>query len=247
MVELANTVLREQNDALERERQRSERLLLNVLPATIAGRMKESSAIIAEHFEEVSVLFADITGFTQLSASVQPRELVRILDAIFSEFDALAERHGLEKIKTIGDCYMAVAGLPVPQADHVEAVAEMALSMQHAVARVSVNVNTPLAIRVGIHTGEVVAGVIGKKKFAYDLWGDTVNMASRMESHGLPGAVHCTEAVEQRLSAKYDFERREPIHVKGKGITQTYLLTGRKPGHVPLRASLRPAAALPSG
>src|SRR5205085_673683 len=215
-------------EQLRVERAKSERLLLNVLPAPIAERLKEQEGVIAESFEEATILFADVVGFTQMSARVTPEELVHLLNEIFSAFDRLAHRHRLEKIKTIGDCYMVVAGLPMRRADHVEAMAEMALDMQAALAQFNETRNAALNIRTGINTGPVVAGIIGTAKFAYDLWGDAVNTASRMESHSVPGRIQVTAATYERLRDKYVFEERGPITIKGKGEMLTYFLVGRK-------------------
>ena len=211
---------------LKAEKATSERLLLNVLPAPIADRLKGGASLIVDRFEAVSVLFADLVGFTALSANTTPERLVTMLDELFSLFDALAERHGLEKIKTIGDAYMVVAGIPQPLANHAAAIAQMGLDMLAGVAAYAERTGSPLAIRVGVHTGPVVAGVIGQKKFIYDLWGDTVNTASRMESHGVPGRVHVSEATHAALQGAFELERREPIDVKGKGVMQTYLVVG---------------------
>jgi class 3 adenylate cyclase len=169
-----------------------------------------------------------IVGFTQLSSRVSPTELVSLLNDIFSTFDHLAEKHGLEKIKTIGDAYMVVGGLPIPRSDHAEAIAQMALDMQQAVADFSNTHSQAFSIRIGINTGPVVAGVIGIKKFIYDLWGDTVNTASRMESHGLPGCIQITPVTYQRLQDKYLFESRGIIEIKGKGEMNTYFIKGIK-------------------
>ncbi|MBD2041841.1 adenylate/guanylate cyclase domain-containing protein [Microcoleus sp. FACHB-672] len=214
-------------EALRYQQEQSELLLLNILPEPIAQRLKLHPRTIADSFEEVTVLFADIVGFTQLSARISPTEIVELLNQIFSAFDHLAEKHGLEKIKTIGDAYMVVGGLPVPQNDHAEAVAEMALDMMQAIIKFNARTGEALEIRVGISTGPVVAGVIGLKKFIYDLWGDTVNTASRMESQGIPGAIQVTAGTYERLRDKYHFQKRDPIQVKGKGEMTTYLLTGR--------------------
>ncbi|RMF68775.1 MAG: adenylate cyclase [Cyanobacteria bacterium J069] len=213
--------------ALEAEQEKSERLLLNILPESVARQLKQDQRTIAEHFPEVTVLFADIVGFTELSAGVPPEDMVRLLNQVFSTFDHLAERHGLEKIKTIGDSYMVVGGLPVERADHLEAIANMALDMQRAIAQFQTPRQTPFNMRIGINTGPVVAGVIGVKKFIYDLWGDTVNTASRMESQGLPGMIQVTDAVYTRLQGRYEFKERGTIYVKGKGQMQTYLLLRR--------------------
>ncbi|MDE3075712.1 MAG: adenylate/guanylate cyclase domain-containing protein [Chloroflexota bacterium] len=209
------------------ERDKAERLLLNVLPATIAERLKNHPGTIADRFEEVSVVFADVVGFTSLSASMPAEDVVALLNAIFSEFDLLAQRHGLEKIKTIGDAYMVVAGLPVPRPDHAQAAAEMALDMVDAISRLNGERGWNLHIRVGLHAGPAVAGVIGRQKFIYDLWGDSVNTASRMESQGLPDAIQVSQAMYERLCGQYRFKRRGPIEVKGKGEMVTYLLAGR--------------------
>jgi adenylate cyclase len=209
------------------EQEKSERLLLNILPAAIAQRLKQDHSPIAEQFNEATILFADIVGFTPLSARLSPLELVDLLNLLFSEFDRRAEKLGLEKIKTIGDAYMVAGGLPLPTPNHTEAIAEMALSMQQAVEIFQRDRQESLQIRIGIHTGSVVAGVIGTHKFIYDLWGDTVNTASRMESHGLPGKIHVTEEVYQCLRDRYVFERRGALPIKGKGIMITYWLLRR--------------------
>ncbi|HIK27397.1 MAG: adenylate/guanylate cyclase domain-containing protein [Oscillatoriaceae bacterium SKW80] len=224
----ARRALEDAYEKLEEEKQRSERLLLNILPQPIAERLKEQTTTIAESFSEVSVLFADIVGFTELSARISPCEIVQLLNQIFSEFDQLAEIHGLEKIKTIGDAYMVVAGLPVPREDHAEAIANMALDMQDALAQFNNRTGQNFRIRIGIATGPVVAGVIGIKKFIYDLWGDTVNMASRMESHGLADCIQVTHRTYECLRARYLFKERGLVYVKGKGEMRTYLLVGRQ-------------------
>jgi guanylate cyclase len=209
---------------LEVEQDRSERLLLNVLPAPIATRLKEGPDVIADHFDDVTVLFADIVGFTPFADSRSPADVVAVLNEIFSAFDDLADHHGLEKIKTIGDAYMVVAGLPVPRADHEAAVAEMALDMRAAVKKLGSERGVELSIRVGIDSGPVVAGVIGRRKFSYDVWGSTVNMASRMESHGVADGIQVTERVYERLRERFEFSERGPIEVKGIGSTNAYLL-----------------------
>jgi class 3 adenylate cyclase len=209
------------------ERERSERLLLNVLPAPIAARLKQGEEVIADGFPEVTVLFADLVDFTRRSQETTPERVVRVLDDLFSALDQLAERHGLEKIKTVGDAYMAVGGLPEPRPDHARAVAEMALDVREEVARHLDPGGEPLAVRIGIDTGPVVAGVIGRRKFSYDLWGDTVNTASRMESQGLAGCIQVTDRVYRRLRGRYRFERRGPVQVKGKGELLTWFLVGR--------------------
>lgn len=215
-------------NALEQEYQRAEDLLHNILPETIANRLKIQPETIADGFEGTSILFADIVGFTPISAKMSPENTVKLLNEIFSDFDDLVEKHHLEKIKTIGDAYMVVAGLPEPRTDHAEAIAEMALDMMQAMAIFDVKIGNPLRIRIGISSGPAVAGVIGKKKFIYDLWGDTVNTASRMESHGIPGEIQVSPPTYELLRAKYLFEERGTIEIKGKGPMKTYLLKGRK-------------------
>jgi class 3 adenylate cyclase len=218
---------------VEAERQKSDQLLLNILPAPIAERLKQEHPpaarvpVIADTFVEVTVLFADIADFTPLAARMPPGELVDRLNAIFSRFDELAEQHGLEKIKTIGDAYMLVGGLPEPRPDHAEAVAEMALAMQAAIQEFQRPDGTPFRLRIGINTGAVVAGVIGAKKFSYDLWGDTVNVASRMETHGVEGAIQVTDATCAHLQYRYRLEHRGLIPVKGRGEINSYILLGR--------------------
>jgi class 3 adenylate cyclase len=209
------------------EQERSERLLLNVLPRPIAARLKQSDGVIADGFAEATVLFADIVEFTARSERISPQQVVQALDELFSAFDQLAQGHGLEKIKTIGDAYMVAGGLPDPRPDHAEAVAEMALAIREEVARRADAGGQPLAVRIGIDTGPVVAGVIGRSKFIYDVWGDTVNTASRMESDGVAGCIQVTERTYRRLRARYRFERRGTIHVKGKGEMVTYFLLAR--------------------
>jgi len=217
-------------EALRLEREKSEKLLLNILPEAIATRLKENESNIAEGFAEVTVLFADLVGFTKLAARKSPTELVHLLDEIFSRFDGLAEKHGLEKIKTIGDAYMVVGGLPVPLASHAEAIAYMALDMQREVAYFNEAWGERTNIRIGINTGPVVAGVIGRKKFIYDLWGDAVNVASRMESQGIPGEIQVTEMTYEILRDRFLFVERGAIDVKGKGRMRTFLLKGRRGG-----------------
>jgi adenylate cyclase len=205
----------------------SEGLLLNVLPRSIALRLKREPGVIAERHEEVSVLFADIADFTPFAERTSPVRVVGVLDEIFSAFDELTLRHGLEKIKTIGDAYMVAGGLPEPRSDHADAVAELALEMQAELAHLCEAGGLELGIRIGIDSGPVVAGVIGRHKFIYDLWGDTVNTASRMESHGVVGRIQVTETTYRRLRDRYRFEDRGEIEVKGKGRLKTYLLVGR--------------------
>ena len=220
--------VKERTAQLTQEQEKSERLLRNVLPQEIAERLKSEPQTIAEGFDAVTVLFADIVGFTEMSARSSPIEVVRLLNEVFSAFDKLADEHGLEKIKTIGDAYMVVGGLPVPRPDHAQAVADMALSMQAFMHELQ-KTQPGLAIRIGVHTGPVVAGVIGTKKFSYDLWGDTVNVASRMESHGERDRVQVSDAAAAALRAEFVVEARGTIKVKGRGELATHWLVARKP------------------
>ena len=219
--------LQETNVELLKEQEKSDRLLLNILPESIAARLKDGQSCIADRFPEVTILFADIVGFTVLSAQRSPEELIEFLNEIFSAFDYLTEKYGLEKIKTIGDAYMVVGGLPNPTTNHAESIAEMALDMQDEVAKFNAKHHAGINIRIGINTGPAIAGVIGTKKFIYDLWGDAVNTASRMESHGIAGAIQVTPSTYDILRNKYLFKERGIIHVKGKGDMNTYLLAGR--------------------
>jgi PAS domain S-box-containing protein len=219
---------KEIEEALRVEQERSERLLLNILPASIADQLKRSSRSIAYRFDEVTILFADIVNFTELSGALPPTDLVDLLNEIFSAFDHLAERHRLEKIKTIGDAYMVVGGLPSALPNHTRAIAEMALDMQAAIAQFRRQDHSRFSLRIGIDTGPVVAGVIGLKKFSYDLWGDAVNVASRMESQGQADCVQVTHAVYEQLKDQYMFDKRGAIEVKGKGEMVTYWLRGRQ-------------------
>jgi adenylate cyclase len=209
------------------EQERSERLLLNILPAAIADRLKRDEGVIADRFPEVSVLFADLVDYTSRSERVAPERVVATLDGLFTVFDELTRDHGLEKIKTVGDAYMVAGGLPEPRPDHAEAVAELALAMREEVARHADPGGQPLQLRIGIDSGPVVAGVIGRHKFSYDLWGDTVNTASRMESQGVPGCIQVTDRTYRRLRDRYRFERRGLVQVKGKGELVTWFLVGR--------------------
>jgi len=222
------TARKQAEEALHAEKEKSERLLLNVLPQSIARRLKQETRTIADGFAEATILFADLVDFSQLADLIPPTELVYLLNELFSAFDELTERYGLEKIKTIGDAYMVAGGLPMPRKDHAEAIAEMALDMMAFVQRFNTTRGTTVKLRSGIHTGPVVAGVIGTKKFSYDLWGDTVNTASRMESHGVPGGIQVTQSTYERLREQYTFIERGRILVKSKGEMATWLLTGRK-------------------
>lgn len=219
--------------ALAREQERSERLLLNILPPPIAERLKEDGKSIADGYAQATILFADMVGFTKMSATVTPARLVEILNALFSRFDALCDRFAVEKIKTIGDAYMVVAGVPTRRDDHAAAIADMALAMREALAEHNREFGSTLDIRIGINSGPVVAGVIGLKKFIYDLWGDSVNLASRMESHGVPGAIQVSRSTWEELRSRYDFTARPGLEVKGVGVVDAWLLTGRKSGPGP--------------
>jgi class 3 adenylate cyclase len=212
--------------ALQREEERSERLLLNVLPGPIATRLKQHEDVIADGFPEVTVLFADLVDFTRRSQRSSPQQIVQILDELFSAFDQLTKRYGLEKIKTIGDAYMVAGGLPEPRPDHAQAVADLALAIRDEVAGRTDPSGQPLQVRIGIDTGPVVAGVIGSDKFSYDLWGDTVNTASRMESTGVAGCIQVTERTYRRLRDGYRLRRRGVVAVKGKGEMVTWFLIG---------------------
>jgi class 3 adenylate cyclase len=212
---------------LQLEQSKAEALLLNVLPKPVADRLKQGQSSIVDSFPDVTVLFADLVEFTSESARSSPAEIVRWLNMIFSEFDRLAELHGLEKIKTIGDSYMAVGGLPIQRPDHAEACAHMALEMQAAIARLNRENETYWRLRIGMHSGPVIAGIIGTKKFIYDLWGDTVNTASRMESHGLPEKIQISEATQLKLKGRFNVTRRGLTEIKGKGAMTTYLLQPR--------------------
>lgn len=218
---------REMVEALRAEKERSEQLLLNILPGKIVARLNGGETLIADQLLNVTILFSDLVGFTRLSSRLSAAELVDLMNALFSEFDRLAVSLGVEKIKTIGDAYMLVGGLPEPRADHAEAVADMALSMIAVVERMNRELATPLQMRVGIHSGDVVAGVIGTHKFAYDIWGDAVNIASRMESHSLPNRIQVSAATYRHLQPRFRLEPHGSVDVKGKGPMDTYFLLGR--------------------
>jgi class 3 adenylate cyclase len=220
--------LEEAHQLLQVEQERSERLLLNILPAPVAQRLKNSEQTIADGFADATVMFADIVNFTQVAANMTPSQVFAMLNGIFSAFDDLAERHGLEKIKTIGDAYMVAGGINTANADYTAAVADLALAMRELLAR-DFSINTArLEMRMGIGTGPVVAGVVGKRKFIYDLWGDTVNLASRITSEGVPGMIQCDTATYRRLSDRFDFHEPQIIYLKGKGNMTVYRLIGRK-------------------
>ena len=224
--------LRDQEQAyleqLQSEREKSERLLLNILPESIAARLKDGATVIADNFANVTVLFADLVDFTRLASRIPASEVVRLLNEVFSQFDWLAELHGLEKIKTIGDAYMVVGGLPNPRPDHAIAAAEMALDMQRVIGRVDSLGGIRLNLRIGLSSGPVVAGIIGSKKFTYDLWGDTVNIASRMESQGELGSIQVSQSTCDLLRETYVLRERGSIEVKGKGEMTTHFLVARK-------------------
>lgn len=227
---------------IDRAREQVEGLLLNTLPHTIVERLKEGEEGIADRHDEATVLFTDICGFTELSSEVPPDRLVAFLNELFSELDALCERYGLEKIKTIGDAYMVAGGLPEPLADHAHAVARMALAMRELTATMTTPLGSPLRMRIGIHTGPVVAGVIGRRKLNYDLWGDTVNTAARMESHAEAGMIQVTSSTHERLSGAFELRPRGSIAVKGKGTMRTYELVGELPaGQAEERAAVSAA------
>lgn len=209
---------------IEEGRRRSDRLLLNILPNPIAERLKSGEQGIADHFSEVTVMFADLVSFTALSAESPPAKVVGMLNQIFSAFDRRADQHGLEKIKTIGDAYMAVGGLPDPREDHAEAVAALALNLMADLESLNREFDSEILLRIGIDTGPVIAGIIGINKFIYDLWGDTVNTASRMESHGVPGRIQVSERTWRRLDGNFALTPRGEIEVKGKGTMKTWFL-----------------------
>jgi class 3 adenylate cyclase len=226
---LQQRVIERQVIELADEKARSEELLLNVLPPAIADRLKAEHHAIADGFPRVTVLFADIVGFTKMSERLSPEQVVERLNLIFSSFDDLVDKLKLEKIKTIGDAYMVAGGLHSHEYDHAQTIAEMALAMRRRAAEFSRQFGERIEIRVGIHAGPVVAGVIGKRKFIYDVWGDTVNTASRMESHSVAGQIQVTREAYELLKDRYDFEPRGEIDVKGKGRMTTWFLVGAKP------------------
>jgi adenylate cyclase len=219
---------REMVEALRIEKERSERLLLNILPKAIVARLHGGEALIADQLSDVTILFSDLVAFTKLSSQLSAGDLVRLLNGLFSQFDRLALDLGIEKIKTIGDAYMLVGGLPEPRADHAHAVADMALAMIETVERMNCDFPIPLQMRIGIHSGDVVAGVIGTHKFAYDIWGDTVNIASRMESHGMPNRIQISAATRRHVHERFRLEPHGTVDIKGKGPMETYFLLGRR-------------------
>jgi len=225
--EICDRKLAEQ--ALKAEQAKSEKLLLNILPDTIAAQLKQEVGAIASRFDEATILFADIVDFTGLSMQMTPAALVDVLNDIFSRFDAIADALGLEKIKTIGDAYMVVGGLPEPRPDHAQAIMEMAIQMLETIPAFRRHDGSPFRLRIGINTGPVIAGVIGIKKFSYDLWGDAVNIASRMESHGVVDRIQISDSTYRHVHDQYEFEDRGCIKIKGRGLMHTYLFQGHKP------------------
>ena len=220
--------------AMEVEYDRSEALLANILPATVAAKLKDPAhGVIADRYDDASILFADIAGYTEKASEIPPTELVRFLDRLYTTFDRLVDRHGLEKIKTTGDAYMVVSGVPVPRPDHVEAIADLALDLLRAVGELRDPRGNPVPMRMGIATGPVVAGVVGARRFFYDVWGDAVNVASRMESTDQLGRIQVPQNVYERLRHAFVLEERGEIDIKGKGVMRTWYLVGRKPSYQP--------------
>ncbi|MBI4988896.1 MAG: adenylate/guanylate cyclase domain-containing protein [Rhodocyclales bacterium] len=220
--------LTEAHRMLQIEQERSERLLLNILPGAVAERLKNSNQTIADGFADVTVMFADIVNFTQVAEGMAPTQVFAMLNRIFSSFDEMAEKYGLEKIKTIGDAYMVAGGLNDGEEDYSDAIADMALAMRELLRRDFTVNDAHLEVRIGIGTGPVVAGVVGKKKFIYDLWGDTVNIASRITSEGVPGMIQVDTTTWRRLKERFDFHEPQTIYLKGKGETEVHRLIGRR-------------------
>ena len=218
---------REIVEALRIEKERSEQLLLNILPKAIVTRLNRGETVIADQLSDVTILFADLIDFTTLSSRLSAKDLVRLLNGLFSEFDRLALDLGVEKIKTVGDAYMLAGGLPEPRTDHAHAVADMALAMIEAVKRANCDLPTPLQMRIGIHSGDVVAGVIGTHKFVYDIWGDAVNIASRMKSHGIANRIQVSAATHRHIHERFRLEPHRTVDIKGKGPMETFILLGR--------------------
>jgi len=210
------------------EQEKSDKLLLNILPKSIAERLKNGESLIADDFDDSTVLFADLAGFTKLSSTISATDVVMQLNSIFSLFDGLIVKYSLEKIKTIGDCYMLAGGVPKPLSSHADSVVKMALDMLDTIEQINTKTNQSLKIRIGINSGPVSAGVIGKEKFIYDLWGDTVNVASRMESFGSNDKIHISKSTYSQLKDNYSFTKRDLIEIPGKGQMQTYFLKARK-------------------
>ena len=228
---IINYYKREKNSALQLltlEQEKSEALLLNILPPKIADILKKKEPVIADRYESASILFADLSGFTPMSAQMEPEEMVILLNDIYSHFDTLAEKYGVEKIRTMGDSYMVASGVPTQRDDHASALAHMALDMLEFSNNLPSQNGESINFRIGMNSGSLVAGVIGKKKFHYDVWGDTVNTASRMESHGVPGKIQVTKDSYDLLKNEFVFESRGKMDVKGKGEMETWFLVGRK-------------------
>lgn len=214
--------------SLEQEQAKTNKLLLNILPAAIVERLKANDVRIADHYDAVTVMFADLIDFTHISEKMPPSQLINLLSQVFLKFDQLAEKYQVEKIKTIGDAYMVISGAPVMCQDHAKRIASMALEMHDALKEVALSTDLNLQMRIGIHTGPVVAGVIGSAKFSYDLWGDTVNLASRMEHICAPNAIQITEETKLLLEDNYLFSEKASVNVKGKGVLETFILLGAK-------------------
>jgi adenylate cyclase len=219
--------------AMEAEYQRSEQLLANILPATVAARLKDPArTIIADKYDDASILFADIAGYTSRASDTPPADLVRFLDRLYTDLDALVDKHDLEKVKTSGDSYMVVSGVPKPRTDHVEALACFALDMADAVADLKDPQGRAVPLRIGLASGPVVAGVVGARKFFYDVWGDAVNVASRMETTDVAGRIQVPQNVYERISDRFVLEERGEVNIKGKGVMRTWYLVGRRDGDV---------------
>lgn len=230
--------------AMEAEYQRSEQLLANILPASVAARLKDPGhTIIADRYDDASILFADIAGYTERASDTSPSDLVRFLDRLYTDLDALVDRHGLEKIKTSGDSYMVVSGVPRPRPDHVEALACLALDMAAAVAGLTDPLGREVPLRIGLATGPVVAGVVGARKFFYDVWGDAVNVAARMETTDVVGRIQVPHNIYQRIRHSFLFEERGEVDVKGKGTMHTWYLVGRRDDEAVRDAVELPASA----
>jgi len=229
--------------AMEQEYQRSEALLANILPASIADRLKDrSNSVIADKYDDASILFADIAGYTERASDTSPEELVAFLDDLYTSLDALVTRHGLEKIKTSGDAYIVVSGVPQPRHDHLDALADLALDIADTVAGLTDSRGRVVPLRIGMASGPVVAGVVGSQRFFYDVWGDAVNVASRMESTSAVGRIQVPQQVYQRLRNRFVFEERGDVDVKGKGVMRTWYLVGRIDGRSDTPATMRPSA-----
>jgi adenylate cyclase len=235
--------IRRAREAMEAEYERSEQLLSNILPATIAERLKDPSRnIIADKYDDASILFADIAGYTKRASDTSPSDLVRFLDRLYTDLDLLVDQHGLEKVKTSGDSYMVVSGVPEPRSDHVEALACLALAMADAVADLKDPKGRAVPLRIGLAAGPVVAGVVGARKFFYDVWGDAVNVASRMETTDVEGRIQVPEDVYERLKHEFVLEPRGEVDIKGKGVMRTWYLVGRRDEHAARSAAEHGAA-----